>query len=245
MRVYFTGSFVIVLISIKGEKFMMLSSGSSLGRVNCRTNFFRRVFAIVVVLFVFVTWPSTGYSDFKLGTRDGNTLVWEQFTLEDGNYCTWKKDGKFCLPQSEVISMKEVSGEAPSSSSSQRHYSSTDRNNNSGQNDRGSSVGTMTRGYDSVSGDGRTYYGRGGYSNGDSTSTTYSKEISDADIRLIEAEASVKRQEAENRRLEAEQRVQATRAQEEVRQSRLKHEREMQKQIDDANRNAYRGGRWY
>ena len=142
---------------------------------------------------------SSAFADYKVVTRDGKTLTWESFSLEDGNYCTWKTNGKFCLPQNDVVSIKETAAKDSPQGDGSSSYNQAAPAQRSGDKS-----GTMTRSYDRGSVDGRsTYTGRGGvYHNYDSgsSSTTYSKEVDEADIRRMEADEAYRKIQEQDRR---------------------------------------------
>ena len=46
-------------------------------------------------------------TEFLLETKDRKILRWSNYTEEDNNYCTYESSGKFCVPRSEVVSIRE------------------------------------------------------------------------------------------------------------------------------------------
>lgn len=68
--------------------------------------------ASIAVLFIFVL-NSLCFADFLLTTKDGQSLVWSDYEERDGNYCTWKYGGNFCIPKDEIVSVEELKGETP------------------------------------------------------------------------------------------------------------------------------------
>lgn len=71
---------------------------------------------LIILLFLFISMTSICSADYELRLNDGITLTWRNYTLEDGQYCTQKDFGKFCIPKNDVVAVREVkdgSGNAP------------------------------------------------------------------------------------------------------------------------------------
>jgi len=47
------------------------------------------------------------FTEFLLETKEGKILRWSNYTEETNNYCTYESFGKFCVPKSDVVSIKE------------------------------------------------------------------------------------------------------------------------------------------
>ena len=98
-------------------------------------------------------------------------------------------------------------------------------------------VGTMDRSYSHEKSDatayqsGRGRYGTiGGYNNRDSSSTNYSKKVTDADIRQLEADEYVKKMEAEQRQQELDRKQQLEESRQIEREDRRRVERDEERQ---------------
>lgn len=49
-------------------------------------------------------------AEYELLLSDGVKLIWAAYTVEDGQYCTQKSFGKFCVQKKDVVSLKQVPG---------------------------------------------------------------------------------------------------------------------------------------
>ena len=208
----------------------------------------RQVFLCIGFIGLFII-PLTVQADVLLTMKNGNSLKWSSFSLEDGNYCTWKTSGKFCLSQSDISSIKEVdsdSGSAPHQALGNAHQS-TENNVPRRRLNSSSSGGSMTRSYGHENADvnaysgGRGRYGTAGASyNRDASSTTYTKELSDADIGQLEYEESLRKRDAEERQLELERNRQLEEVKAAAREDKKRLEREEERQRRETERLKYR-----
>jgi len=73
----------------------------------------RGLFLSIIFIVLFII-PLAAQADVVLTMKNGNTLKWSSFSLEDGNYCTWKDSGKFCISQGDIVSIKEVNSDSDS-----------------------------------------------------------------------------------------------------------------------------------
>ncbi len=67
---------------------------------------------LIICLFLAVS-TSFVYAEVQLHFKDGRTLIWSDYTEEDGSYCTWKAGGQICIPKKDIVSVKEVKEEFP------------------------------------------------------------------------------------------------------------------------------------
>ncbi len=51
-------------------------------------------------------------AEYELLLNDGVKLTWDEYTVEDGQYCTQKPFGKFCVQKKDVVSLKQAPGGA-------------------------------------------------------------------------------------------------------------------------------------
>jgi N-acyl-D-amino-acid deacylase len=51
-------------------------------------------------------------AEYELLLNDGVKLTWDEYTVEDGQYCTQKSFGKFCVQKKDVVSLKQAPGGA-------------------------------------------------------------------------------------------------------------------------------------
>ncbi|MDO9287454.1 MAG: hypothetical protein Q7T83_01550 [Thermodesulfovibrionales bacterium] len=152
--------------------------------------------AFVFLIFgIFLAAPTQAAFQFK--TKDGVTFTWLNFSLTENGYCTLKNGGKFCIPASNIVSIKEVDSDASVTST---------------EKETSSAVGVMNKNFSRDSGDGHLS-GSGhsghkktdGYYNREGSTTSYTKEITDADVRRLELEEAANKQAAEQRQREKEQ----------------------------------------
>lgn len=197
---------------------------------------YRSLSAVSFILLVLVGLSTIAFADYRVVTRDGKTLKWESFSLEDGSYCTWKNGGKFCLPLGDVVSVNEIA------SGNEAHEGQASATYRSAPVQRsGEKRGEMTRSFDQGSVDGRSsYVGQGGRRGGsayqsydaNSSNTTYSSQVDEADIRRMEFEAAAKRIEQDNRRTELERDRQTEIAQQRQREEDARRKREQDREWD-------------
>ncbi len=66
-----------------------------------------------IICFVLAVSTSLVSAEVQLQFKDGRTLTWSEYTEENDSYCTSKAGGIFCVPKSDVVSVKEVKEEFP------------------------------------------------------------------------------------------------------------------------------------
>ena len=182
----------------------------------------------VFVIFSILIVPTMAQADFSLKTKDGKSFTWANFTLEDDNYCTWNDTGKFCIPLSEVASIKEVA-------SNPRPARPVEPTVTRGKI-------TKELGQDSVdlrsnsSGHGRNFNQSDAYGNVTRSNTVIEKELTDEELRAFEQEKWRKERDAEarQRKIEDEKQVELTRQREA--ENRRRVERDEQRQLRDVDR---------
>lgn len=203
---------------------------------------FRHTWVFVVFTILLIV-PTMAHADFLLQTKDGKSFTWPNFTLEDNNYCTWNNGGQFCVPLSEIVSIKEVGGDSAPATVSQ----SGPRNARQVQpSENTTSKGRIVKdiGQDSFdvrsssTGRGRNYGQGDAYGNVNRSSTTIEKELTDEDINQFEREKWLKQKDAEARQLQIERDRQTQEAQRRADADRLRVERDTARQQEEAARNA-------
>lgn len=66
-----------------------------------------KTLVVVAVVLMLVILAASVQAVVVLKGKDGTTLTWDNLLEEDGNYCTWKSAGKFCIPKGDIASVKE------------------------------------------------------------------------------------------------------------------------------------------
>lgn len=73
----------------------------------------KTLFIIVVLLYPFEVL----YAEvFQFTEKNGNTFVWSNYEEENGNYCIWKSQGKFCVAKSDIKDIKPIKSRADADS---------------------------------------------------------------------------------------------------------------------------------
>ncbi|TAN41057.1 MAG: hypothetical protein EPN25_05710 [Nitrospirae bacterium] len=204
----------------------------------------RRSWVVLSLCSIFLAGQAAVSSaDYQLITKDGKTLTWESFEIDDGNYCTWKKNGKFCLPLSDVKSVKEITASSDDRGPSRAYQSEPAQQS-------GQKRGVMTKSVNQGSVDGQSsYVGRGGYGRGGSTyhsydanssNTTYSTEVDASDMRRMDYEADAARIRQNDRRAAMEQERQAELSRQRAADEQRRLERERRDQEDMVRRQSRR-----
>ncbi len=63
---------------------------------------------VIAALIGCILFAGTAYASHLFTEKNGNTFVWEDYDIEDGQYCTWLAAGKFCVPKETIASVKKV-----------------------------------------------------------------------------------------------------------------------------------------
>jgi len=66
---------------------------------------------IIVILICFIA--SSAAADVLIKLKNGTSFTWTNYTEEDGNACTWKSSGRFCISTNEITSIKEIKDNTP------------------------------------------------------------------------------------------------------------------------------------
>ena len=147
--------------------------------------------AFVFLIFGFF-YAAPTQAAFQFKTKDGVTFTWLNFSFTEDGYCTLKNGGKYCMPASNIVSIKEVEPDASVTST---------------EKETSSAVGVMNKNFSRDSGDvnlsGSGHRGHektDGYYNREGSTTSYTKGITDADVRRLELEELANKQTAEERR---------------------------------------------
>ena len=79
----------------------------------------------LIILFLILSAPGICRADYELRLNDGVTLMWREYSVEGDQYCTRKEFRKFCIQKRDVLSLKDIKGEAAAASDAGRIIVST------------------------------------------------------------------------------------------------------------------------
>ncbi len=68
--------------------------------------------SLTLILLIFLA--ASSWAGYEIRLNDGVTLTWEEFTEENGQYCTVQEGGKICLAKRDVVSLKKTKSGASS-----------------------------------------------------------------------------------------------------------------------------------
>lgn len=69
----------------------------------------------LIIILLLLSAASICRADYELRLNDGVTLTWREYSVEGAQYCTRKEFGKFCILKSDVVALKEITGETAAS----------------------------------------------------------------------------------------------------------------------------------